>query len=284
MTRWACVTQGPLQGKIVEITRNGTPEHPCWKLAGVTDPGIEGYLKAYREQGAAVIDRIMVSPPGAKLGSLLVLQFAEHAKSWGAATVHVYTPAMTRGAVRMYRNIHLLPNMTDLAKRTSGEPWQSRKIGPNFSTAVWKRSQLDGLLQEIGNGVRPLERALEDGYDDWHSGGAPSPEETAVTDARKVAHDTGLYSSLTQWDWIDPKKPIEERVKRLALAYKAALLTSLTGSTDDVLSAARTAIADQWKSADGFVHLQEQRLSTGSGVSCRSADSRVSKRNDGTAE
>jgi len=34
----------------------------------------------------------------------------------------------------------------------------------------------------------------------------------------------------------------------------------------------------------GFVHLQEQRLSTGSGVSCRSADSPVSRRNDGTAE
>ncbi|MEY9484246.1 hypothetical protein RKD26_000040 [Streptomyces calvus] len=36
--------------------------------------------------------------------------------------------------------------------------------------------------------------------------------------------------------------------------------------------------------AGGFVHLQEQRMSTGSGVSCRSTGSRVSRRNDGTVE
>ncbi|MFH8582967.1 hypothetical protein ACH4GP_01040 [Streptomyces celluloflavus] len=253
MTDWKCTQEGSHKGKVVKITPDKPPQKPeavKWEAKGATDPNIRAWLevKCDSENAAMVIENIDAKPEGIGLGSLLVYLFAEAAKSWNIKTIRVDLAAMTPGAVGLYRNIKLQPDKESLKKITDADPWKTDKIGPNFSSAVWQRKGMDGLLWDLGSGKTPMNRALEDGYKGFDTGGTETLEKKSVINVRKVTEDTGLHSSLTRRDWIDAKKPMEDKVKRLAWAYKAAIMTvPLKGTVSDALDASKLALSGRWE-------------------------------------
>ncbi|MEW1655637.1 hypothetical protein [Streptomyces sp. NPDC093707] len=253
MPKWKCTQEGPHKGKVVNVTPDNPPPSPTsvkWEAKGETDTTIRAWLEVkYDSKNAAmVIENIDAKPEGIGLGSLLVYLFAETAKSWNIKTIRVDLAALTPGAVGLYRNIKLQPDKNSLKKITDSDPWKTDKIGPNFASAVWQRKGMDSLLWDLGGGRTPMNRALDDGYKGFDTGGTETLEKKAVISVRKVTEDTGLHNSLTHRDWIDPKNPMEDKVKRLAWAYKAAIMTvPLQGTVSDALNASKQALSGRWE-------------------------------------
>ncbi|NJQ01723.1 hypothetical protein [Streptomyces zingiberis] len=191
--------------------------------------GVSGSVEAELRGQELEIHHIAGEPPRIGVGSLLLLTLLDAAPAHRLTAIRITRPAPA--ALRFYAVAGFHPDKNGLASfvRIFQKAEPDVRLDVPFALGAWQEARLDAL----GADNELLTEAIDGAGSQALAGQShPSP---AVREALEAARGSG------------DGRPAWQKLRELAYARKAAQLSEVTGTPEDVRAAVDALVARKWK-------------------------------------